>query len=391
MATLEFMFDMPTLIKFGVGVAENIGEEAKKLTAKKILLVSDKGVVKAGLVGKVGGFLQASGVEFLIFDEVGPNPRDKTIEKGTALARREKIDVIVAVGGGASMDTAKAIAMLVTNGGSIFDYRGRDKVKNPPLPLIVVPTTAGTGSEVSLWTNVDDTSTEPYEKVSIGSRLLYPRVLLADPSLTVSLPPALTASIAMDGLTTAIEAYTSPKGSPLTYALALKSIELMAYNLPRAYAYGNDLEARAATMLAGTMAGIAFANSSIGPVHSMGLAVSNLYDTPHGISVAIFLPYVMEFNTIADPKKFADIALAMGENITGLSMRKASIKSVEAVRRLMRDINIPTPQQIGAKLEDIPQMAKIALACGASRTCVREPTEEEFASLFERAIKEVIS
>jgi len=389
-ATLEFMFDMPTLVKFGVGVAESVGEEIKKLAAKKILLVSDKGVVKAGIVGKVGEFLQASGVEFLIFDEVGPNPRDQTIKKGTVLARREKVSAVVAVGGGASMDTAKAIAMLVTNGGSIMDYRGRDKVKSLPLPVVVVPTTAGTGSEVSLWTNVDDTSTVPYEKVSIGSRLLYPRVLLADPSLTVSLPPALTASIAMDGLTTAIEAYTSPKGSPLTYALALKSIELMACNLSRAYVDGNDLEARAATMLAGTMAGIAFANSSIGAVHSMGLAVSNLYDTPHGISVAIFLPYVMEFNMLVNPKKFTDIALAMGETVTGLSTKEASIKSVEAVRQLMRDINIPTPQQIGAKLEDIPQMAKIALACGASRTTLREPTEEDFVGLFERAMTKTV-
>jgi alcohol dehydrogenase len=384
------MFDIPTLIKFGAGVADNVGEEAKKLAAKKVLIVSDKGVVKVGLADKVSALLQTSGIEFLIFDEVEPNPRDKTIEKGTALARQEKVDTIVAVGGGASMDTAKAIAMLVTNGGSILDYRGRDKVKTPPLPVVVVPTTAGTGSEVSLWTNVDDTSTTPYEKVSVGSRLLYPRVLLEDPSLTVSLPAALTATIAMDGLTTAIEAYTSPRGSPLTDALALKSIELMARSLPRAYVNGGDLEARAGTMLAGTLAGIAFANSSIGAVHSMGLAVSNLYDTPHGISVAIFLPFVMEFNLVADPQKYADIALAMGVNITGLSTKEASTKSVEAVRQLMRDINIPTPEQIGAKEEDIPEMAKIALACGASRTTLREPTEEDFVSLFERALKEPV-
>ena len=390
MAITEFMFDIPTLIKFGAGVADSVGEEAKKLAAKKVLIVSDKGVVKAGLVDKVSQLMKTSVVEHQIFDDVEPNPKDKDIEKGTALARYEKIDVVVAVGGGASMDTAKAIAMLVTNGGSILDYRGRDKVKNPPLPLIVVPTTAGTGSEVSLWTNVDDTSTVPYEKVSIGSRLLYPRVLLEDPSLTVTLPPALTATIAMDGLTTAIEAYTSPKGSPMTEALALKSIELMASSLPRAYVKGDDLDARAGTMLAGTMAGIAFANSSIGAVHSMGLAVSNLYDTPHGISVAIFLPYVMEFNTIASPQKYADIAMAMGENIAGLSQKEAAKRSVEAVRKLMRYIKIPTPQQIGAKEEDIPQMAKIALACGASRTTLREPTQEDFENLFKRAMNEPV-
>ena len=391
MATLDFMFDMPTVVKFGVGVANSVGEEARKLAAKKVLIVSDKGVVKAGLVDKVKEPLKASKVEFVIFDDVEPNPRDKTIEKAAALVDKEKIDSIIGIGGGSSMDAAKAIAMLVTNGGSILDYRGRDKVKNPPLPLLVVPTTSGTGSEVSFWTNVDDTSTVPYAKVSIGSRLLYPRVLLADPLLTVSLPAALTASIAMDGLTTAIEAYTGTKASPLTDALALSSIELMAYNLPRAFANGDDLEARANIMLASILAGIAFSNSSVGAVHSMGLAVSNLYDTPHGVSVAIFLPYVMEFNAIANPKKFANIAQAMGENISGLSIREASTKSVEAVRKLIRDINIPAPQQIGAKEEDIPQMAKIALACGATRTNSRKPTEEDFIRLFERAMKVAVS
>jgi len=383
----SFEFDSPTRIKYGIGIVESVGEEVRKFAAKKVLIVADRGIVKAGLVDKVREFLKPSKAKALIFDEVEPNPKDKTVEKGVVLACEEKVDLIIGVGGGSSMDTAKAISLLVTNGGSIRDYQGIDKVKNPLLPLIVIPTTAGTGSEVSPWLIIDDTSRVPYIKLDVCSRLICPRVTLADPLMTKSLPPRLTASVGMDGLTTAIEAYTTPVASPLTDALSLHSIKLIASHLQRAFANGDDLEARANMMLGSLMAGVAFFNSSCGGVHSMSEAVGGFYDTPHGISCAIFLPYVMEYNLIANPKKYADIAQAMGENITGLSTREASVKSVEAVKNLMKEIGIPSPQQVGVKETDIPQLAKIALASSDTEGNPRKLTQGDFMNIFKRAMK----
>jgi len=227
----------------------------------------------------------------------------------------------------------------------------------------------------------------PYIKLDVCSRLICPRLTLADPLTTKSLPPELTASVGMDGLTTAIEAYTSPVASPLTDALSLHSIKLIANHLQRAFANGDDLEARANMMLGSLMAGVAFFNSSCGGVHSMSEAVGGFYDTPHGISCAIFLPYVMEYNLIANPKKYADIAQAMGENITGLSTREASVKSVEAVKNLMKEIGIPSPQQVGVKETDIPQLAKIALASSDTEGNPRKLTQGDFMNIFKRAMK----
>jgi alcohol dehydrogenase len=382
----SFTFDFAGAIKYGMGTANSVGEEAKKLGARRVLIVTDKGIVKAGLVDKSKQFLKLSKIETLVFDEVEPNPRDKTMDKGSEVACKERVDLIVGIGGGSALDVAKAIALLATNGGSICDYCGEDEVRTPPLPLIVIPTTAGTGSEVSPWISLEDTSTLPPTKTAVYSRLVSPRLTLADPLMTKSLPPFMTASIGMDGLTSGIEAYTSLEASPLTDALSLYSVQLMANSLPRAFANGDDLEARAKMMLGSLMAGIAFINSSVGGVHSMALAIGGLYDTPHGLSCAVFLPYVMEYNLIANPKKYADIAQAMGENVTGLSIKEAALKSVEAVRNLMKDIGIPSPQEIGVQVADIPKLANIALASHCSLSNPRKPTEEDFVKVLKHAM-----
>jgi len=388
----KFAFNIPTRIEYGAGVVESVGEEVKKFAGKKVLIVADKGIVKAGLVDKVKEPLERSGLEMIVFDLVEPNPKDKTVEKGAELAREQKIDVIIGVGGGSSMDTAKGIGLLVTNGGLIGDYWGWDTVGKPSLPLITIPTTAGTGSEVTIWAVIDDTSGEYVIKEAVGSQLICPRVTLVDPLLTTSLPPILTAETGMDALTHAIEAYTAIPASPLTDALALYSIGLIATNLGKAFANGDNLEARDNMMLGSLMAGIAFSNSDTAGVHCMAEAVGGLYDTPHGLSCAIFLPYVMEYNLIADQKKHADIAEAMGENIAGLSLREAALKSVVAVRNLMKEVGItPDARKLDVKEEDIPRLAKIAMTNVCVQDNPRKFRESDFVDIFRRAMCNVES
>ena len=384
----SFTFDSLTKIKYGIGIAETIGDEAKRFAPRKVLVVTDKGIIMAGLLDKIMESLKRSEAETLVFDQVEPNPKDETVEKEAAFLSNDKVDLIVAVGGGSSMDTAKAIGLLATNGGSICSYSGVDKVQKPSLPVITIPTTAGTGSEISPWLVIDDTSKMPPTKESIGSRLVSPCVSLVDPLMTVRLPPSLTAGIGIDALTNAIEAYTCTVASPFTDALSLYSIELVSRNLSKAFANGDNLEARGNMMVASLMAGVAFFNADVAGVHCMAEAIGGLYNTPHGVSCAVFLPCVMEQNLIANEERYADIARAMGENITGLSIREAALRSLEAVKRLLKDIAIPSPQQLGVREADIPQLAEMAVANISAASNPRKLTKEDYVELFERAMKE---
>jgi len=386
MAHKTFVFDSPTKIIYGAGVVDTIGDEVKNFNAKKAMIVTDKGIIKAGLLEKIKESLHASGLQLLIFDEVEPNPKDINVEKGAALATKEKVDLLIGVGGGSSMDTAKGIGLLVTNGGSIRDYWGLDTVSKPALPIITVPTTAGTGSEVTFWAVIDDTSKDPTVKESVGSRLICPRLALVDPLLTLGLPSALTASTGMDALTHAIEAYTATLATPFSDALAMESIRLIADNLRKAYADGNDVDARDGMMLGSLMAGVAFFNSDIAGVHCMAEAIGGLYDTPHGIACAIFLPYVMEYSLIGNLERYADIAEAMGENIDDMSLRDAAIMSVKAVMTLMDDIGIPSPQEVGVKKEDIVQLSRISSGNVSVESNPRKLLEEDFVKIFKKSM-----
>jgi len=387
MSLKSFVFATPTKIKYGPGVAESVGEEVKGFNAKRVLIVTDKGIIKAGLVDKVLKSLKATKLDTVVFDEVEPNPKDRDVEKGAALAKEKGIDLIVAVGGGSVMDSAKGIGSLVTNKGSLRDYWGLDTLSKPPLPLIAIPTTAGTGSEITMWAVIDDTSRKRVTKEYIGGRLICPSLALVDPLMTKNLPPKLTASTGMDALTHAIEAYTSIPASPLTDALALYSIRLIANNLGKAYANGDNLEARDNMMVASLMAGLAFSNSDTAGVHVMAETAGGLYDCPHGIACAVFLPYVMEYNLIANPEKFADIAEAMEENVTGLSIKEASRKSVDAVKKLLLDIDITlNAAKLGVRKEDIAWLAKKAAANIGAIDNPRKLREEDFIKMFELAM-----
>jgi alcohol dehydrogenase class IV len=375
-----FGFGLPTRIEFGNGVSSRVAQEAATLAATRVLVITDRGVRAAGLVEPLVERLQTHGLVTAVFDEVAPNPRALSVASGAAAARDHGADVLVAIGGGSPMDTAKGIGAVLTHGGDILEYEGYDRLTKPITPLIVLPTTAGSGSEATYVAVVTDPARSL--KAVIESQFLAARVALVDPALTVGLPRALTASTGMDALAHAIEAYVSPCGSPISDSLALTAISLIARSLGPAYANGEDMVARNEVMLASLMAGIAVNNSSTGGAHAMAEAAAGLYDLPHGVANAIYLPIMMEYNSLGLPDKFTRIAEAMGEDVRGLSRREAALAAASALRRLARDVHIPTAEQVGVRPEDLPRLAAEASGDVSAKNNPRILTEADLLSLY---------
>lgn len=380
--TMNFEFVLPTKIKFGEGVSREIAAEIKGLGKEKPLILTDKGLLKAGVVDKITEALKAGGIEYTIFDEIEPNPRDLTVQKAYETARMCGADILVAIGGGSSMDTAKGVGVLMSHGGIINDYEGLDKVTKPICDLIAIPTTVGTGSEVTFWSVITDT--KRHFKMSVGSPLVAPKLALVDPDLVASLPPSIIASTGMDALTHAIEGYTCTLAEPITDACGIYAIKMIADNLRNAV-YTDDSQAKANMLLGSLIAGICFGNSDIAGVHCMAEALGGLYDTPHGIANAILLPYVMEYNYVASVDKFAEIAKAMGEPIDGLSKRDAAYRAVLAVHKLNEDLNIPTLRDIGAKEEDLQELAQRSSVNVSVDSNPRKAGVSDFLALFQKA------
>jgi alcohol dehydrogenase len=374
---------LPTKVRFGFGISGELENEIKALGKKTIMLVTDKGLIRAGIVDKVLAQLgDEMKKDLTVFDEVEPNPRDTTVQRAYETAKAKGVDVLVAVGGGSSMDVAKGVGVLLTNGGLIGDYEGLDQVKKEAAPIIAIPTTVGTGSEVTFWSVITDT--KRHFKMSVGSTMLAPKVALVDPHLVVSLPPAIIASTGMDALTHAIEGYTCKLSEPITDACGIYAIRYIAENI-RDAVYTDSKEARAKMLLGSLIAGICFGNSDIAAVHAMAEALGGLYDTPHGIANAIMLPYVMEYNYVASTKKFARIADALGENVIGDSERDAAYKAVTAVRKLNEDLNIPTLKEIGAKAEDFEDLSAKSEVNVSTESNPRKITKDDFLKIFRKA------
>lgn len=379
----SFSFQLPTRIEFGNGVSGTVAEEVRGLGGSRALIVTDPGVEAAGLVDPVTVSLEKAGVHPVLFDAVAPNPRDTSVQQGAALLASEGCDVLVAVGGGSPMDTAKAIGVVATHGGRIQDYEGLGLVKRPITPLVAIPTTSGTGSEVTFWAVITDS--ERSFKMSVGSPLCAATVALVDPELTLGLPAAVTAYTGVDALTHAVEGYTSLPSEPLTDSLAVSAIRLIAGSLRKAYADGTDVRARYDMALASLLAGVAFGNSDIAAVHCMGEAVGGLYDTPHGIAMAIYLPIVTAFNCDVVPAKYAVVAAALGEDVSGLSELEAARRASVAIRRLTDDLGIPSAREAGVRPEDFPQLAKAASVNVSVESNPRAASEADFMDLFEAA------
>lgn len=378
----SFEFVLPTRIRFGAGVSKSIADEVKATGNKKPMVVTDKGLVQAGVVQRITDILDKEKVEYIIYDGIQPNPRDTTVHEAYELALAEKADMLIAIGGGSSIDTAKGIGVLLNNGGNINDYEGLDKVKNKICDLIAVPTTVGTGAEVTFWSVITDT--KRHFKMSVGSTLIAPTVALVDPDLVETLPPSIIASTGMDALTHAIEGYTSLPAGPITDACGIYAIKLLGDNIRKAV-YTDDKEAKANMLLGSLIAGICFGNSDIAGVHCMGEALGGLYDTPHGTAMAMLLPYVMEYNYVADVDKFAEIAKALGEPVGGLSKRDAAYRAVEAVRKMNEDLRIPSLKKIGTEEKDLEELAHRSSVNVSVGSNPRKVTKKEFLDIFKRA------
>ena len=379
----DFEFVLPTRIIYGEGSIRKLPDEIRKMNNKKPLLVTDKGIITAGIAAKITGVLEEAGIEYAVFDGIQPNPRDTTVTETAQFAMANNTDMLIAVGGGSSIDTAKAAGVILTEGGKINDYEGLDKLKKPITDLIAVPTTVGTGSEVTFWSVITDT--KRHFKMSVGSPLIAAKLAIVDPDLVETLPPSAVAATGMDALTHAIEGYTCKLAEPITDACGIYAIQMIGENIREAV-YCDSKEARGKMLLASLIAGICFGNSDIAGVHCMGEAMGGLYDMPHGLSMAIMLPHVMEYNYVACIDKFARIADALGENTEGLDKRAAAHKAVDAVYKLNKDLQIPTFIQAGGRREDIQELAERSAVNVSVDSNPRKADTEAFRKMFENAI-----
>lgn len=356
---MVFPFRMPEVFYAGAGALEKLGPEVKRF-GSRVIVMTDKVLVQAGVVDPVLARLKEAGVRFVVFDEVEPEPSTENCALAAQAVRASGARAIVAVGGGSALDVAKAGSILTTNRGLIADYFGVGKVEKPGLPLIALPTTAGTGSEVTF--NAIFTDKAQKLKVGVVSPYLMPRVAIVDPVLTLTCPPAITAATGIDALTHAIESFTAPKATPQTDLYALEAIRLIARSLRKAVWSGSNLEARTAMAYGSTFAGISLANAGVGAVHALAYPVGGQFGISHGVSNSLLLPYVLEFNMVADTLKFARVAEAMGENVTGLSVREAAGRAVQAVRTLSLDVGIPQRlRDVSIPEDSLPVLAEAAM------------------------------
>lgn len=383
MTLLNYSFDLVTRIEFGPGISKNVGMEARKLGMAKVMVIADKGIIEAGLVKPVENALKAEGIDYMIFDDIKPNPRDVNCIEGAEIGRKRRIDGLIAAGGGSSIDTAKAIGTLITNGGDIRTWAGLDLLKEAIPPFIAIPTTAGTGSEVTFDAVITDT--EKHEKLNILDKKIAPSVAIVDPALLMKLPSHIMASCGIDALTHAVEAYTCTVANPHTDAFALYAIDMIRKHLKNAVD-NPALESCTGMMLGSTMAGIAFGYSDVAAVHCIAEALGGRYDTPHGVANAILLPAVTEFNIPADIEKYANMAGYLGVDTGGMTPEEAAYSCVPALEKLCEDVGIPKMRDVqGINPADFKELAEASFRNLSTPSNPREVTEEDYFNLLNKA------
>ena len=381
MSTYYFL---PTRNVFGEGAVQEAGDLVKSLGAKKCLIVTDRYLGQIGMADRVQGILKKAGIEACIFAGAEPNPTDKNVEAGARLYQENECNSIISLGGGSSHDCAKGIGLVAANGGQIADFEGVDKSSKPMIPLMAINTTAGTASEITRFCIITDTSRKV--KMAIVDWRVTPQIAINDPELMKGMPPSLTASTGMDALTHAIEAYVSTDANPLTDAAAIMAIKMIAHYLPKAVANGNYMKARDKMAYAQYLAGIAFNNASLGYVHAMAHQLGGFYNLPHGVCNAILLPYVESYNLIGNMNRFRDVAQAMGVQVEGISVTCAAEKAIEAIKKLSRQLEIPTDlKQLGVREEDFGIMADNAKKDVCQLTNPRTATREQVIEIYRQA------
>lgn len=380
-----FAYFMPPVSLMGAGCHKSLADQIKNLGGSKPLIVTDQGIVSAGILKQITELLEAAKLPYAVFDGTNPNPTVENVETGLAVLQKENCDLVISLGGGSPHDCAKGIALVANNGGSIKDYEGVDKSPKPMLTLIAINTTAGTASEMTRFCIITDT--QRHIKMAIVDWHVTPTLAINDPLLMMGMPPSLTAATGMDALTHAIEAYVSTIATPITDSNAIKAMELIATYLRRAVKDGKDFEARDMMAYAEFLAGMAFNNASLGYVHAMAHQLGGFYDLPHGVCNAILLPHVEEFNAQVVPERFVDIARALGEDVTGLKPEDAAQVAINAIKKLSQDVGIPSGVgQLGAKEEDLSILADNALkdACGATNP--KPATKDEIINIYRKSL-----
>jgi alcohol dehydrogenase class IV len=379
---MSFMkFAMNTRVLMGENVCEQICSQADLLGARKILLVTDEGLVKAGIVEKVLKHIDSKGFAVKVFDEIKPDPSVKVVDKGASVARDSGCDLIIAVGGGSPIDAGKGIAVVATNGGSSADYEGLDKYTAAPLPLFAIPTTCGTGAEVTFGAVLTNTETD-YKFILYGYNCA-PQAAFLDPTLLLGIPKQVMVPTAMDALTHAVESYISKGATPQSRPMALAAIRIIGRDLIRASRDTSDLEAMSNMLYAANIAGIAFACSRLGIVHAMALPLGAFFHVPHGIANATLLPYGLEYNLGYDDKGYRDIAEALGAELSGLSDAEAARKAVDVIKQIAADVGVPSKlAEVGVTDDKISKMAADTMKSSHIPANPRPILEEEVVQVY---------
>jgi choline dehydrogenase len=380
-------YQSPTRMVHAIGALSALGDEAKALGLRRPLIVTDQGLVKAGLLDEAKKPLQQKGLEVVVYDQVRANPGIALVDAGARYYKSEKCDGLIAIGGGSSIDTAKGIGVVAVHGGSIVQYEwGKDPIHSRIPPLIAVPTTAGTGSEVTLWAVI----TDPDRKIKFnvgGTPNIASWVALIDPNLTINLPPGVTAGTGMDALTHAIECYTMAYHQPFTDAVALLAMDYCGRYLRVAYAQSHNLEARYHMSLGAMLAGLAYGTDSAGAAHAMSQTAGGVHDAPHGALTGRLLAPVMEYNFPGEPERFARIAQALGLDVHGKSVWKSAEASVEYVYQLTEDLEIPSLNELGFAEEEIPLLAEKAAADSQTIGNPRDVDAKNYEKIYARAFE----
>ena len=378
-------FFIPSINLMGVGCLNDAVDSIQAKYFKKGLIVTDTVLVDIGIVSTVQCLLNDRGVETVVFDGTKPNPTTANVNDGLAILKQNECDFVISLGGGSPHDCAKGIALLATNGGEIKDYEGVNLSAKAQLPLIAINTTAGTASEMTLFCIITDE--ERHIKMAIVDKHTTPMMSVNDPELMLKKPASLTAATGMDALTHAIEAYVSINATPVTDAVAIKAIELIQANLRTAVLHGDDLNAREQMAYAQFMAGMAFNNASLGYVHAMAHQLGGLYDLPHGVCNAILLPHVQRYNAKVCPERLADVAKAMGVDISSMTAEQAAEAAIDSIVELSQAVSIPSGlTELNVKADDFNLLADNALKDACGFTNPKQATHAEIVEIFAAAM-----
>jgi alcohol dehydrogenase class IV len=374
-----FTFQVPSNILFESGASKKVADLAAEFGAQRILLVTDRGVRDAGLTKAAEDALKAAGRDLVLFEDVVADPPSGVIERAVSLCREERIDLVLSIGGGSALDTAKLVAYLAKSGDRLDDIYGVGLAKGQRLPLLLVPTTAGTGSEV---TPIAIVTTPTTEKKGVVSPRLLPDWAILDPELTLGLPGHVTAATGIDAMVHAIEAYTSRhRKNPMSDQLARQALALLSQNIREVCRNGRNVEARAQMLLGSMLAGMAFANAPVAAVHALAYPIGAIFHVPHGLSNALVLMGVLRFNLPAAEALYAELATIIDPEASGLSTSEAARRFVDGLAAICRDCKVPASlAEVGVRESDLPKLAEDAMK--QTRLLVNNPREVTYADAF---------